>query len=197
MLVSKLELKKLLLCNVHIGTKHVDIIVKKYVWRRRKDGVFIFNILKTLEKINIASKAIVAVNSPEEIFAISCNEMAEKGVLKFSFYSGCKNSVGRWTPGRMTNQLCKNFLEPRLVLISNPKTDRQPLIEASYSNIPSIAFCNGETSPEYVDIIIPGNTTNKFSIAVLWWHLTREVLRLKGTLSYNDEWKIKIDSFLA
>jgi small subunit ribosomal protein SAe len=70
------------------------------------------------------------------------------------------------------------------------------LVEASRANIPSIAFCNTDTSLKFVDIAIPGNNSNSHSIALLWWMLTREVLIYKGVVSGIDTWDIPVNTFL-
>ena len=80
--------------------------------------------------------------------------------------------------------------------MSNPETDFRPLIEASYVNLPTIAFTTTSSSLKFIDIAIPGNNNNKHSIALLWWLLTREVLRLKGTISKFEEWNVKLENFL-
>mmetsp|Transcript_46720 Transcript_46720/g.117092 ORF Transcript_46720/g.117092 Transcript_46720/m.117092 type:complete len:207 (+) Transcript_46720:398-1018(+) len=191
------DIKKLLLCNVHLGKKTCQNLMKIYIWKRRKDGIFIFNLSKTLKKINLAARAIAGIKNFGEIMAISNQTIAQRAVMKFSQFIGCQMIVGRWTPGKLTNQSCKTFSEPQLLILACPQADVQPLIESSYVNIPTIAFCNSESSLKFVDIAIPGNNENKHSVALLWWLLTREVLRIKGDISSIEKWDIPIDIFLS
>jgi small subunit ribosomal protein SAe len=82
----------------------------------------------------------------------------------------------------LTNQNTKKFVEPRLLILTDPRIDYNALIESSYVNIPIISLCNTDNNLQYVDCAIPCNNRSKKSLAMIFWLLTREVLRLKGEL---------------
>ena len=82
----------------------------------------------------------------------------------------------------LTNQNTKKFVEPRLLILTDPRIDYNALIESSYVNIPIIALCNTDNNLQYVDCAIPCNNRSKKSLAMIFWLLTREVLSIKGEL---------------
>ena len=75
-------------------------------------------------------------------------------MLKFAHHTGARAIAGRFTPGTFTNQVQKNFYEPRLLIVCDPQNDRQPIIESSFQNIPTIAFCNSDANLQFVDALV-------------------------------------------
>merc|ERR1712110_1190785 len=80
--------------------------------------------------------------------------------------------------------------EPRLLLISDPRSDHQPVTEASYANIPIVAFTNVDSPTKFIDIAVPCNNKSPQSIGLMWWFLAREVLRLRGSISRDMPWEV-------
>jgi len=121
---------------------------------------------------------------------------AQRAVLKFAKYTKCRAVAGRFTPGTFTNQIQAAYFEPRVLIASDPLKDHQPIMESSYCNMPVIAFANTNANMKHVDIAIPCNTDGKHSIALMYWMLTREVLRLRGEIPRNTEWDVMVDMFV-
>ncbi len=89
----------MLAANVHLGTKQCDFQMERYIYRRRQDGIYVINLGKTWDKLQLAARVIVAIENPQDVVVQSARPYAQRAVLKFAQYTGAKALAGRYTPG--------------------------------------------------------------------------------------------------
>ncbi|CAH8834256.1 unnamed protein product [Trichobilharzia szidati] len=194
--LSAEDLRLMLAAQVHVGETTMNFQMANYVHGRTKEGFHIIKLDKTWEKILLSARAIAAIDYPAGVFAIGSRPYTQRAVLKFANYTRTTAMAGRFTPGAFTNQKQACYREPRLLVVSDPLSDHQAVIEASRVNVPVIAFCNTDTPLHRVDIVIPCNTKSTHSIAVVWWLLAREVRRIRGEDIRLQQWSVLPDLFL-
>ena len=204
---SSEDVHKLLAAQSHIGTRNLNFQMEEYMWKRRNDGVYIIDLNKTWQKLQLAARIIADIENPSDVCVVSARPWGHRAILKFSKYTGATPIEGRFVPGTFTNAKMRRpgdngyvfrpEKEPRLLILTDPKTDHQPIREASYVNIPTIAFCHSDAPLNNVDIAIPCNNKNKNSIGLMWWLLCREVLRYRDPKNFprTQDWETMVDLF--
>jgi len=189
------DARKLLAAKCHLGFTNCNYQMAQYVFKRASSGAHVIDIQKIWEKIMLAARVCAAVDNPQDISVISAKEMGQRAIIKFAKFAGASTVNGRFSPGTFTNHSQAGYREPRLIIVTDPSVDHQAVREASYVNIPVIALCDTDSDLKYVDVAIPCNNRAPHSIGLVYWLLSREVMRLKGKLSRNEDWNVMPDLF--
>ena len=182
--------------GVHIGTKQKSKDMEPYVHKVREDGLRILNVNLTSEKI-VEAANFLKEQEPQDVLVVSARQYGWKPAKKFANTCGFRCIAGRFTPGRLTNPEMRTFIEPKIIILTDPAADAQAFREAINIKIPVIAMCDSNNLTNNVDLIIPGNNKGRRSLALIYWLLSREILRIRGELGADEDLEETIDDFEA
>lgn len=189
-----LPLEELLASGLHIGTRIKTGDMEEYIYRVRPDGLFILNVGKTNERIALAAKFISRFD-PSGVIVVSSRLYGRTPVKKFCEMTRTIPVVGRFLPGIISNPLQPKHIEPQLVVVTDPRADRQAMKEASSAGAPVLALCDIDNSFSYIDLAIPVNNKGRRALAMTYWLLARQVLRERKEIDMEGNIQLSVDDF--
>jgi len=180
--------------GIHIGTKFKTKYMSKFIYKTRPDGLSVLNLQKIDERIK-STINLLSQFAPEDILIVSRRENAWKSVKAFEKAIGCKIFAGRYPPGVLTNPELNNFMEPKIILVTDPWPDRNAIEDAIKIGIPVIALCDTNNQSNNIDLVMPCNNKGKKSLGLFFWILAREYLLKRNLIKKPEDFKEKIDDF--
>lgn len=180
--------------GIHIGMKQKTKDMKRFIYKIRPDGLSILNLRKIDERIRIAAKFLAR---QEKILVVARKPVIKNPLEKFAEIVNAKLILGRFMPGTLTNPNYKGFYEPDVILVNDPINDIRAIEEAVKARVPIVAVCNAGHETKYIDLVIPANNKGKKSIALLYWLLSREILKERKIIKSNAEFKYTIEDFVG
>jgi len=180
--------------GVHIGTRQKTGAMAQFIFRVRPDGLYVLDIRKTDDRIAAAAK-FLARFEPGKTVVVSARQYGQRPAQKFGEVTGTRAVVGRFIPGTFTNPGYKGYFEPKVLVITDPLADEQPLREAAQVGIPTVGFCDTDNETADLDIVIPTNNKGRRALALVYWLLARQVLRARGTLTPEQPFESVVEEF--
>lgn len=165
--------------GIQLGTGVITAYMKKFIFRRRSDGLAIINS-EGIDKRLRAAASILSQYNPEDIIIVCKREGGWKAVEMFGKLTGAKTFTKKYPAGIITNSNLSGFFEPSLLLVIDPWLDKAPIFDALKLNIPIIALCDSNNITANVDLIVPCNNKSNKSLGLVFWILAREYLKNKG-----------------
>jgi small subunit ribosomal protein S2 len=182
--------------GAHIGTRQKTANIKEFIYKVRNDGLYIIDVKKTDERIKIGAKFLIKYD-PLNVLIVSVRQYGQKPIKKLSELTGIQVLDGRFRPGTLTNPNAKGFLEPELLIVTDPLADTQALHEAKNIGIPVVGLCDTNNDTKYLDLVIPTNNKGRRALALVYWLLARAILKEKGKIKSYDDFKPTVEDFEA
>jgi small subunit ribosomal protein S2 len=168
-----------LAAGIHIGTQQKSKDMKRFIYRVRGDGLYILDIRETDERIKTAARFLSQYEAPK-ILVVTSRQYGQYPAKKFAETIGGTAATGRFIPGMLTNQNLNGYMEPEVVVVTDPIGDSQAIKEAVQCGIPILALCDTNNMTSYIDLVIPTNNKGRKALSMVYYLLTREMLRIRG-----------------
>ncbi len=189
-----IPLDRYLAAGLHIGTQQKTKDMERYIYRVRADGLYVLDVRKTNDRILSAAK-FLAKYDPDDILVVSTRQYGQAPVKRFGEIVGVKTIPGRFIPGTLTNPNYAKFIEPKVLVVTDPRSDSQAIIEAKQMGLPVVALCDTENLLGNVDIVVPVNNKGRKAIALVYWLLARQILREKEILAEDADLDVEPTDF--
>lgn len=188
--------KMILSTGIRVGTPIKTKFMNSFITRANPEGLYILDISKTLARIDVAAKFIGRTNIVN-VAVTSAREYGKTPIEKFCELTGARGIFGRFMPGTFTNPSLPKYMEPEIVIVTDPQADEQAVLEATRAGVPVIALSNSDNITSKVDLVIPSNNRGRKALATVYWLLTKEVLKKQGKIKSDSDMPLTIDDFEA
>jgi len=180
--------------GIHIGTKFKTKYMEPFIYKTRSDGLSVLNVQKIDERLRILAN-FLSQYAPEDILVVSRRENGWKPVKMFEKTTGARVIAGRYPPGILTNPNLDNFIEAKVILVTDSWPDRNAVADAQKMGIPVAALCDTNNQANFIDLVVPCNNKGKKSLGLVFWLLAREYLLKRGVIKKPEEFKYTVEDF--
>ena len=176
--------------GVHIGTQQKTQDMERFIHRVRDDGLYVLDVSQTDGRIRTAADFLAGYD-PEQVLVTSSRQYGRFPAEKFAEAIGARARTGRFIPGTLTNPDYAGYIEPDVLVVTDPIGDAQAVKEAITVGIPVIAMCDSNNQVSNVDLVIPTNNKGRRALSVVYWLLANETLdrRNAGTVYSLDDFE--------
>jgi small subunit ribosomal protein S2 len=165
--------------GVHIGTQQKTKSMERFIHRVRTDGLYVLDVSQTDQRIRTAA-SFLSNYAPEQILVASSRQYGRFPAEKFAEAVGARARTGRFIPGTLTNPKYDGYIEPDVVVVTDPIGDSQAVKEAITVGIPVVAMCDSNNTTSNVDLVVPTNNKGRKALSVVYWLLANETLDRRG-----------------
>ncbi|PIN71498.1 hypothetical protein CO153_02505 [Candidatus Pacearchaeota archaeon CG_4_9_14_3_um_filter_30_11] len=190
-----IDLEDYVKTGIYLGTRIVTPEMRKYIYRRRADGLAIFNTDLIDEKLKEGIEYLSKFE-PENVILVCRRQSGWRAAMKFGELTGIKVFTKKYPAGVMTNTNLKDFFETELAIISDQWLDKNALKDTLDVHKKVLMICGTNNFSKGSDQLIIGNNKSGKSLGLIFYLLARGYLKAKGkdTSAIPDmEWWIEED----
>lgn len=165
--------------GIYLGTRVVTPNMRPFVYRRRADGLAIFNTDTIDEKMKEGVEYLGKF-APEEVILICKRQAGWKAAEKFSELTGIKVFTKKYPAGILTNKKLPDFFENELTIITDQWVDKNALNDTLIVRKKVLMICDTNNFSHGADQIIIGNNKSQKSLGLIFYLLARGYCKARG-----------------
>lgn len=158
--------------SIHLGTRVITPDMRPYVYRRRADGLAVFNTSLLDDKMREAIDYL-AKFAPSDFIVVCKREAGWKAVQKFAETIGVRAFTKKYPSGVLTNTNLENFFETEMIFICDPWLDKNALADANRIQLKVMSVCDTNNFTAGIDFVLPGNNKSWKSLGMIFYLLTK------------------------
>lgn len=164
--------------GVYIGTKVVTPKMRPFVYRRRADGLAIFNTNLIDEKLKEGIEYLSKFNA-KDIILVCKREVGWKTAEKFGELTGIRVFSKKYPAGILTNIQLPNFFENELTIVTDSWLDKNSLNDTLKVHKKVLMICDTNNLSKGADQLIIGNNKSEKSLGLIFYLLARGYMKAK------------------
>lgn len=165
--------------GIYLGTRVVTPDMRPYVYRRRADGLAIFNTDIIDEKLKEGIEYLSQFE-PEDVILICKRQSCHLVAKKFEEITGIRTFTKKYPAGILTNTELKDFFENELTIITDHWLEKNALKDTRDVKKKVMMICGTNNFSRQADKVIIGNNKSPKSIGLIYYLLARGYLQNKG-----------------
>lgn len=179
-------------CSVHLGTKVITPEMRRFVYKRRADGLAVINTNLVDDKLREGVEFLKQFEA-KDLFIACKREAGWPAVNKFSEVTGIRCFTKKYPAGIITNLRLDNFFEVKGAIICDPWVDKNALNDMLKLRLPVLGICDTNNYTKGIVHMVVGNNKSGKSVGLFLYILAREYLKSKGKES--EAKKLKMEDF--
>jgi small subunit ribosomal protein S2 len=179
--------------GIYLGTKVVTPDMKPFVYRRRADGLAIFNTDLIDEKLKEGIEFIKNFEA-KEIIIICKRQAGWKAVKMFSEITGLRAFTKKYPAGILTNTKLPNFFENELTIVFDSWLDKNALEDTRKVGKKILMICDTNNFSKGADCVVIGNNKSAKSLGLILYLLAKgycEKREIEANIPKLEDWMIE------
>ena len=173
------DLEEYVKTGIYLGTRVVTPDMKKYVYRRRADGLAIFNTDLIDEKLK-EGIAYLSKFNPEDVILVCKRQSGWKAAKLFELATGIRTFTKKYPAGVMTNTQLEDFFETELTIVTDHWLDKNALKDTVDVKKDVLMICGTNNFSKGASQVIIGNNKSGKSIGLIFYLLAKGYLKAQG-----------------